>query len=75
MNPIFILFRDDEFAHGSRDVVGWFSNESSAREAAREMEWADFHRESLEDLKGSVLLSPDQTEYRRYTVEPANQLG
>ncbi len=75
MNPIFILFRDVEFAHGSRDVIGWFSNETSAREAAREMEWADYNRDSLEAHEGSVLLSPDQTEYRRYTVELANQLG
>lgn len=75
MNKIFILFRDDEFAHGVRDVVGWFDSENSARESAREMEWADFHNESIDRHEGSTRLSPDETEYRRYTIEPANQLG
>lgn len=74
MNQIFILFRDVEFSHGEREVIGWFNNKAAASHAAHTREWADYHEESAEVSVGSIRLSPDQTEYRRYTIKAADLL-
>lgn len=73
MKTVYVLFRDGE-NYGQQDAVGWFGTESAADEAASKMEWDEYRKESENPSTSSKLLSPDETDYRRFIVQAINRL-
>lgn len=73
MKTVYVLFRDAE-NYGHHDAVGWFVTETAAAEAAEKMEWDEYRKESQTPGQRSRLLSPDETEYRRFNVQALNRL-
>ncbi|HEY0287254.1 MAG TPA: hypothetical protein VGC62_09630 [Pseudomonas sp.] len=74
MKTTYVLFRAGE-NYGQQSAVGWFDTEIAAKDAAIRMEWDECRKEAEIPSTMSRLLSPDDTEYRRFSVEPLDRLN
>lgn len=73
MKTVYVLFRDGE-NHGQQHAVGWFDTECAARAEATRREWDDYRDELKTPRRMSKLLSPDETDYRRFSVEAIDRI-
>lgn len=73
MKTVYVLFRDG-FGYGEKNAVGWYESREAAEAAALKMEWDDYRSEVARLRPGGKIASPDETDYRRFVVEPIDRL-
>ncbi|KPY92303.1 Uncharacterized protein ALO43_03347 [Pseudomonas tremae] len=73
MKTVYVLFRNGE-NYGEQCAVGWYESKHSADDAALKREWEHYRAEVAVQQPGVKVLSPDETDYRRFNVEAIHKI-
>lgn len=78
-SKIYILCSDTDQPF-EKEILGWSEDKSFLDSEAERLEWADYRAKwsmpdiSWRDQKSkAIILSPAQTDYRKYSVEPVSE--
>ncbi len=65
---VYVIVQDGDGLESDK-LVCWFDTLHAAEHEANLREWADYQRSLESPARGGSPLSPDETEYRKYTVQ------
>jgi len=69
---IYLLTEDSEGFYGADEILSWHQNKDKLEELANKFEWLRYRAERDRYKNSSIkVLSPDETDYRRFTVTEA----
>jgi hypothetical protein len=68
---LYLLCKDDEDYHGAFEVLGYHKDKEFLEAKALKLCWDNYRKakEKFNGIGGNVILSPVETEYRRFFVK------